>query len=95
MIERQRTTKCLQITSEMTWQEILIEAGKLNDHNDDCMSLSVDERFLISGALFAENDHKIISTFPAGLSDREFKDRLYFGRYGEHLPDDFFKDEEK
>jgi len=43
--------------------------------------------------MFAENDHKIISSFPEGLSEREYKDRLYFGRYGEHLPNDFFKDE--
>lgn len=57
------------------------------------MSLSTSERAAIMFAMFAENTRKIISTFPEGLSDREFKDRLYFARYGEHLPVDFFKDE--
>ena len=95
MIERIRTIKCGVITSDMSWQEILTECRKLDDNYDDVMSLSTDERILISGALFAENDHKIISTFPKGLSDREFRERLYFGRYDEHLPEDFFKDEVK
>ena len=94
MIERTRTTKCGPITSDMSWQDIFAESRKLGDNNDDIMSLSVNERILIAGDLFAENDHKIISSFPEGLSDREFRERLFFGRYGEHLPDDFSKDEE-
>jgi hypothetical protein len=92
MMERIRTTKCGPITSDMSWQEILAEYRKLNGDNDEVMSLSSHERLLISGAMFAENDHNIVSTFPDGISEREFKERLYFGRYGEHLPEDFFKE---
>lgn len=92
MINR-RSTKCGPITSDMSWQKVLLEYRKLNENNDDVMSLSVEERFRIQSAMFAENDHKIVSSFPEGLSEREYKDRLYFGRYGEHLPNDFFKDE--
>lgn len=95
MNEKNRTTACGPITSEMTWQEILTESRKLKDDYDAIMSLSVSERVLVSGALFAENDSRIVSDFPPGLSDREFKERFYFGRYGEHLPGDFFETREK
>lgn len=95
MNENNRTTKCGAITSEMTWQEILVEFRKIENDHEASMSLSMRERGLICGALFSENDHKIILTFPEGLTEREFKERLFFGRYGEHLPEDFFKNEEK
>jgi len=48
MINRKRTTKCGPITSDMSWQEVLLEYGKLNENNADVMSLSVEERFRIS-----------------------------------------------
>lgn len=92
MIERQRTTKYGPITSDMSWEEVLLEYKKLNENNDDVMSLSTEERIRIGGAMFAENDHKIVSSFPKNISEREYKERLYFGRYSEHLPEDFFKD---
>lgn len=78
----------------MSWEEVLREYHKLGGNHDDVMSLSPQERVRIQCAMFAKNDHKIISSFPAGLSEREFKKRLYFGRYSEELPDDFFKNEE-
>ena len=78
----------------MPWQEKLAEYRKSNDDHDDVMSLSAEERILVTCALFAENDEKIISTFPPNLSKREVKKRLYLGRYGEELPADFFKDKE-
>lgn len=90
-MERRRTTKCGPITSEMTWQEILVEFRKLDENSAEAGSLSQSEGLLVSCALFTENDQKIISGFPVGLTDREFKERLYFGRYGEHLPEDFFE----
>jgi hypothetical protein len=56
------------------------------------MSLSVGERFLIQSAMFSENRHNIIQSLPKNLSEKEFKKQLYFRTYGEHLPEDFFKD---
>ena len=79
------------ITSEMTWSEILVEFRKIERSNDDVMSLLPIERAEIAAALSQENDERIISSFPPNLSSRKFKERLYFGRYGEHLPDDFFE----
>lgn len=95
MIERIRTTKCGPITSEMNWRMVLREYRKLNDDNDEVMSLSASERASIMFAMFAENRYTIIKTLPKDLSEREFKEQVYFRTYGEHLPDDFFKDEVK
>lgn len=88
-----RTDKCKLITQEMSWQEILTEYRKLNDNNDDVISLSQSERMLVCFALFSEHRHNIIESLPKDLSEREFKRQLYFRTYGENLPDDFFKDE--
>ena len=87
------TDKCKLITEEMSWQERLVEYRKLNDNHQDTMSLSSNERILISCALFSENRHNIIESLPKNLSEKEFKKQLYFRTYGEHLPEDFFKDE--
>ena len=87
----ERTAKCKLITGEMTWQEILVEAGKIEGDFKAQRSLSTNERILISCALFAENRQKIIASLPKNLSEREFKEQLYFRTYGEHLPEDFFK----
>jgi len=46
MINRKRTTKCGPITSDMSWQEVLLEYGKLNENNADVMSLSVEDGFV-------------------------------------------------
>lgn len=76
----QRTTKCVLITSEMTWSEILVEFRKIERSNDDVMWLLPIERAEIAAALSQENDERIISSFPPNLSSRKFKERLYFGR---------------
>lgn len=88
-----RTDKCKLITKKMSWQEILVEYRKLNDNNRDIMSLSTSERALIGFSLFSENRHNIIESLPKNLSEKKFKKQLYFRTYGEHLPDDFFKNE--
>jgi hypothetical protein len=75
----------------MSWQERLAEYRKLNDDNDEVMSLSTNERILVAGAMFAENRHQIIESLPKDLSEREFKRQLYYRTYGEHLPDDFLR----
>lgn len=92
MIDTPRTNKCNLITQEMSWQEILTEYRKLNDNNEDVMSLSQSERALITFALFSENRHNIIESLAKDLSEKEFKRQLYFRTYGEHLPEDFFKE---
>lgn len=89
-----RTNKCKLITKEMSWQEILAEYRKLDNNNDDIMTLSNEERMSVTFALFAEHRHNIIQSLPKNLSEREFKRQLYFKTYGEHLPEDFFKDKE-
>ncbi len=87
-----RTDKCKLITQEMSWQEILTEYRKLNENNDDVMSLLQSERMLVCFAMFSEHRHNIIESLPKDLSEREFKSQLYFRTYGEHLPEDFFDD---
>ena len=78
----------------MSWQEVLVESRKLNDDHDEIMSLSVAERVLIACAMFSEHRHQIIESLPKDLTEREFKEQLYFRTYGEHLPEGFFKDDE-
>jgi hypothetical protein len=90
-VKKDRTTKCKLITSEMSWQEILEESRKLENDNDEIMSLSCNERVSIAGAMSAEHRHNIIESLPKDLSKKEFKKQLYFRTYGEYLPDDFFQ----
>ena len=94
MKERERTTKCKPLTLEISWREVLAEYGKLNDNYDDIMSLSTQERARIMFAMFSERRHQIIESLPKDLSEKEFKKQLYYRTYGEHLPEDFFKDED-
>ncbi|MGI9055260.1 MAG: hypothetical protein ACR2F2_05600 [Pyrinomonadaceae bacterium] len=54
------------------------------------MSLSNEERMLITFSMFAEHRHNIIQSLPKNLSEKEFKQQLYYRTYGEHLPEDFF-----
>lgn len=89
------TTKCSLITEEMTWQERLHEYRKLGDDFHSIMRLTPQERVSIASALSAERRQEIIDSLPKDLSRGEFKRQLYFRAYGEHLPDDFFKDEDE
>lgn len=90
----ERTSKCKLIKEEMSWQEILKEAQKIEDDFIARRSLSANECILIGCALYEENRQKIIASLPPNLSEKEFKKQLYFRTYGEHLPEDFFKDDE-
>ncbi len=89
----ERTSKCKLIIEEMSWQEILFEFRKIEGDFEAGCSLSFNERVLIMGSLFAENRQNIIDSLPKNLSEKEFKKQLYFRTYGEHLPEDFFKNE--
>jgi hypothetical protein len=90
----ERTTKCKLITKEMSWQEIIVEAKKIENDFSAVSTLTTNERILISCALFSEHRHNIQS-LPPNLTDKEFKQQLYFRTYGEHLPEDFFDRENK
>ncbi len=62
--------------------------------NELWMKRTPQERAAFASAMFAASRDAIIASLPKNLSEREFKRQLYFRTYGEHLPEDFFKDEE-
>lgn len=62
--------------------------------NDLWMKRTPQERARFASTMFAAARNVIIASLPKDLSEREFKKQLYYRTYGEHLPDDFFKDEE-
>ncbi|MFT3745568.1 MAG: hypothetical protein QM785_14910 [Pyrinomonadaceae bacterium] len=61
--------------------------------NDLWMKRSSQERAKFMFGMFATARRAVISSLPKDLSEREFKDQIYFRTYGEHLPEDFFNDE--
>lgn len=62
--------------------------------NELWMKRSVKERAKFMFGMFATARRVIIASLPKDISEREFKEQLYFRTYGEHLPADFFKDED-
>lgn len=54
--------------------------------------LSSRRRIELACEMFQTAREMIAASLPADLSEREFKRQLYFRTYGEHLPEDFFKD---
>lgn len=59
------------------------------------MQRSSFDRAKFMFGMFATARTSMIASLPKGLTERELKDQIYFRTYGEHLPDDFFKDDEK
>lgn len=57
------------------------------------MMKTPQERAVFAAAMFAANRDAVIESLPKDLSENEFKRQLYFRTYGEHLPEEFFKDE--
>lgn len=57
------------------------------------MERTTEERAEFMFGMFATARRAIIASLPKDLSEKEFKKQLYFRTYGEHLPEDFFKDE--
>ncbi len=55
--------------------------------------LSSNRRIELACEMFQTAREMIIASLPKDLSEKEFKRQLYFRTYGEHLPEDFFKDE--
>ncbi len=61
--------------------------------NELWMKRTPQARARFASAMFAAARNVIIESLPKDLSEREFKKQLYRRTYGEHLPEDFFKNE--
>ncbi len=55
--------------------------------------LSSNRRIELACEMFQTSREMIIASLPKDISEKDFKRQLYFKTYGEHLPEDFFKDE--
>ncbi|MDQ2746676.1 MAG: hypothetical protein M3T96_05390 [Acidobacteriota bacterium] len=62
--------------------------------NELWMKRTMPERAEFMFGMFAAARRLMIESLPKDLSERELKKQIYFRTYGEHLPADFFKDEE-
>jgi hypothetical protein len=60
--------------------------------NNLWMKRTPQERAKFASSMFASCRDVIIASLPKNLTEKEFKKQLYFRTYGEHLPEDFFKD---
>ncbi len=69
-----------------------VSAGIRKMQNDLAMKKTPIERVKISCKITQFVRDEIIASLPKDLSEKEFKKQLYFRTYGEHLPEDFFKD---
>jgi hypothetical protein len=59
--------------------------------NELWMKKTPQERARFASAMFAAGRRTVIASLPKNLSEKEFKEQLYYRTYGEHLPEDFFK----
>lgn len=57
--------------------------------------LSPDKRISLASEMFMAARELILASLPKHLSERERKKQYYQQMYGEPLPADFFRDEEK
>ena len=60
--------------------------------NELWMKKTPQERARIASAMSTAGRRAIIASLPKDLSEKEIKKQLYFRTYGEHLPEDFFKE---
>lgn len=58
---------------------------------DLIMRKTPQERVAMAGEMFTAKRQAVLDSLPKSLSEKEIKEQLYFRTYGEHLPDDFFK----
>ena len=56
------------------------------------MRRTTEERVEFKFGIFATGRRAIIESIPKDLSEREFKEQLYYQTCGEPLPEDFFKE---
>ena len=62
--------------------------------NELWMKRTVNERAKFMFGMFATARKVMIASLAKDLPEKELKKQIYFRTYGEHLPADFFKDEE-
>lgn len=62
--------------------------------NELWMKRTTPERARCMFGMFAAARRAVIASLPKDLPEKEFKKQLYYRTYGEHLPEDFFTDEE-
>jgi hypothetical protein len=62
--------------------------------NELWMKRTTPERARFMFGMFAAARRAVIASLPKDLPEREFKKQLYYRTYGEHLPEDFFRDED-
>ncbi len=60
--------------------------------NELWMRKTPQERARFASAMFAAGREAIIASLPKDLSERELKKQIFYRTYGEHLPEDYFKD---
>lgn len=60
--------------------------------NELWMKKTPQERARFASAMFAAGRKTVIASLPKDLSESEVKKELYYRTYGEHLPEDFFKE---
>lgn len=56
------------------------------------MKMSPNQRIAMACEMFMAARESFLRSLPKDLPEKEVKKQLYYRFYGEHLPDDFFKD---
>ena len=59
---------------------------------DLMLKMTPDERIAMGCEMFMSARDAFLNSLPKDLSEKEIKKQFYFRTYGEHLPEDFFKD---
>ena len=55
------------------------------------MKMSANQRIALACEMFMSARELFLRSLPKDLPDDEVKKQLFYRTYGEHLPDDFFK----
>ncbi len=74
--------------------------GKLKDTSSEIrkvqfelmMRKTPNERIALACEMFMSARESFLNSLPKNLSEKEIKKQLFYRTYGEHLPEDFFKD---
>ena len=56
------------------------------------LKMTPNQRIALGCEMFMSAREAFLKSLPKNLSEQEIKKLLYYRTYGEHLPEDFFKD---
>ena len=56
------------------------------------MRKTPNERIALACEMFMSARQLFLASLPKNLTERELKKQLFYRTYGEHLPEDFFKE---